>query len=50
MGRRLAAKLKDIKAQLRARLHGAIGDTVKWLQAVVRGISNTMRYRITRNK
>jgi len=37
MGRRLAAKLKDIKAKLRARLHGGIGDTVKWLQAVVRG-------------
>jgi RNA-directed DNA polymerase len=37
MGKRLAAKLKDIKAQLRARLHGALGDTVKWLKAVVRG-------------
>jgi len=37
MGKRLAAKLKDIKAKLRARLHGAIGDTVKWLKAVVRG-------------
>jgi RNA-directed DNA polymerase len=37
MGKRLAAKLKDIKAKLRARLHGEIGDTVKWLKAVVRG-------------
>jgi group II intron reverse transcriptase/maturase len=37
MGKRLAAKLKDIKAKLRARLHGVIGDTVKWLKAVVRG-------------
>ena len=37
MGKRLAAKLKDIKAKLRTRLHGAIGDTVKWLKAVVRG-------------
>ena len=37
MGKRLAAKLKDIKAQLRVRLHAEIGDTVRWLQAVVRG-------------
>jgi RNA-directed DNA polymerase len=37
IGKRLAARLKDIKAKLRARLHGEIGDTVKWLKAVVRG-------------
>ena len=37
IGKRLAAKLKDIKAKLRQRLHGVIDDTVKWLQAVVRG-------------
>jgi len=39
MGKRLAAKLKDIKAKLRVRLHGKIGDTVKWLKAVVSGYS-----------
>jgi RNA-directed DNA polymerase len=37
MGKRLAAKLKDIKAKLRVRLHAELGDTVRWLQAVVRG-------------
>ena len=37
MGKRMAAKLREIKATLRRRLHGLIGDTVKWLQAVVRG-------------
>jgi RNA-directed DNA polymerase len=37
MGKRLAAKLKDIQAKLRARLHGEIGDTLKWLTSVVRG-------------
>ena len=37
MGKRMAAKLREIKATLRQRLHGLIGDTVKWLQAVVRG-------------
>src|ERR1022692_1821692 len=37
MAKRMAAKLKDIKAKLRKRLHGEIGDTAKWLKAVVRG-------------
>jgi len=37
IGKRMAAKLKDIKAQLRQRMHEAIGATVKWLQSVVRG-------------
>jgi group II intron reverse transcriptase/maturase len=37
MGKRMAAKLKDIRAGLRQRLHTAIGSTVKWLQSVVRG-------------
>ena len=36
-GKRMAAKLKDIKAQLRKRLHESIVDTLKWLQSVVRG-------------
>jgi RNA-directed DNA polymerase len=37
MGKRMAAKLKEIKATLRQRLHGSIEDTRKWLQSVVRG-------------
>ena len=37
IGKRMAAKLKDIKAELRQRMHEAIGDTVGWLQSVVRG-------------
>ena len=37
MGKRMAAKLKDIRAKLRQRLHGAVGNTVDWLGAVVRG-------------
>ena len=37
MGKRMAAKLKDIRAGLRQRLHTAIGSTVKWLPSVVRG-------------
>ncbi len=37
IGKRMAAKLKEIKAQLRKRMHESIADTVKWLQSVVRG-------------
>ena len=37
IGKRMAAKLKEIKATLRQRLHGTIEDTRKWLQSVVRG-------------
>ena len=37
IGKRMAAKLKEIRQQLRRRLHGTTGNTVKWLQAVVRG-------------
>jgi group II intron reverse transcriptase/maturase len=37
MGKRMAAKLKDIKAKLRVRMHLRVGGTVKWLQQVVRG-------------
>ena len=37
IGKRMAAKLKDIQTKLRQRMHEAIGDTVKWLQTVVRG-------------
>jgi RNA-directed DNA polymerase len=37
MGRRIAAKLKEIKATLRQRLHGSLAGTIKWLQSMVRG-------------
>ena len=37
IGKRMAAKLTDIQAKLRQRMHEAIGDTTKWLQSVVRG-------------
>jgi group II intron reverse transcriptase/maturase len=37
MGKRMAAKLKEIKAMLRLRLHQSLADTIKWLQSLVRG-------------
>ena len=37
IGKRMAAKLKDIKAKLRQRMHESIKDTLKCLQSVVRG-------------
>ena len=37
IGRRMAAKLKDIRAQLFKRMHARVPGTVKWLQQVVRG-------------
>ena len=37
IGKRLSAKLKEIKAQLKERRHKANAKTVKWLQSVVRG-------------
>ena len=33
----MAAKLKEIRQKLRERMHASVGDTVKWLQSVVRG-------------
>jgi RNA-directed DNA polymerase len=37
IGKRMTAKLKEIAAQLQQRRHDPIGDTLKWLQSVVRG-------------
>src|ERR1039457_1273494 len=37
IGKRMAAKLKDIREKLRQRMHENIGGTLKWLQSVVRG-------------
>jgi RNA-directed DNA polymerase len=33
----MAAKLKEIKAQLQRRMHESTADTLKWIQSVVRG-------------
>jgi group II intron reverse transcriptase/maturase len=40
IGKRMAAKLKDIKAKLRSRMHRRVSGTVQWLQQVVRGYFN----------
>jgi group II intron reverse transcriptase/maturase len=40
IGKRMAAKLKTIKAELRRRMHEPIKDTGDWLRAVVRGYFN----------
>jgi len=40
IGKRMAAKLKTIKAELRRRMHEPIRDTGEWLRAVVRGYFN----------
>ena len=37
IGKRMAAKLKEIRAQLRQRLHEGVRDTADWLRSVVRG-------------
>ena len=37
IGKRMAAKLKEIKAELQQRRHESIEDTLKRLQSVVRG-------------
>jgi hypothetical protein len=37
IGKRMAAKLKEIQQTLRQRLHERVGETGKWLRSVVRG-------------
>jgi RNA-directed DNA polymerase len=37
IGKRMAAKLKDIKVKLRQRMHETVSGTATWLQSVVRG-------------
>jgi len=37
MGKRMAAKLQEVRAKLRQRLHESPADTIKWLQSLVRG-------------
>jgi RNA-directed DNA polymerase len=36
-GKRMAAKLKDIRMKLRIRMHGRVKGTAQWLRQVVRG-------------
>jgi hypothetical protein len=36
-GKRMASKLRQIRAQLRDRLHVSLAETAKWLRSVVRG-------------
>jgi RNA-directed DNA polymerase len=37
IGKRMAAKLKDIRQKLRKGMHDSTKDTLKWLKSVVRG-------------
>jgi hypothetical protein len=37
IGKRMAAKLKEIRAALRRRMHARVPGTVEWLRQVVRG-------------
>src|ERR1019366_8127187 len=37
MGKRLAAKLKEVRAQLQRRMHAGLPQTREWLRQVVRG-------------
>jgi len=37
IGKRMSAKLKEIRAELKKRRHQSNADTVKWLRSVVRG-------------
>jgi group II intron reverse transcriptase/maturase len=37
IGKRMAAKLKDIRQKLRKRMHASIEENLKWLPSVVRG-------------
>lgn len=37
MGKRFIAKLRDVKEELRVRMHQSIAEQGKWLQSVVRG-------------
>ena len=39
-GKRMRAKLQEIKQQLRRRMHDPVAQTGKWLQSVVQGYFN----------
>jgi hypothetical protein len=40
MAKRMRAKLREIKAELRKRMHRSVGDTGRWLRSVVQGWLN----------
>jgi hypothetical protein len=40
IGKRLAGKLKQVKAKLRQRMHGSVAEVGKWLGVVVQGYYN----------
>jgi RNA-directed DNA polymerase len=40
VGKRMRAKLPEIKQQLRARMHDPVGQTGKWLKSVMQGYFN----------
>jgi len=40
IGKRMRAKLQEIKQQLRRRMHDPVAQTGKWLQSVVQGYFN----------
>ena len=40
MAKRIRAKLREIKAELRKRRHRPVGETGRWLRSVVRGWLN----------
>jgi len=40
MGKRMAAKLKEIRRKLRVRMHDSTRNTAKWLKSVVQGYFN----------
>jgi RNA-directed DNA polymerase len=40
IGKRVRAKLQEIKTQLRRRMHHSVGETGQWLRSVVRGWLN----------
>jgi RNA-directed DNA polymerase len=50
IGKRMAAKLQDIRRKLRQRMHASIGSNVEWLKLVVRGYFQYHVYRTTRSE
>ena len=40
VGKKMRAKLREVKQQLRIRMHAPVAETGKWLQSVVRGYFN----------
>ena len=48
IGRRMAARLKELRAKLRQRMHASLAETGKWLaRKWCGGISNITRFRAT---